>query len=713
MLSITKVNKSLKVDGLDNRLFPDNGTLSIPLNSLILSMDASDIVTFRSSANDNVYFSAKINDIRIAGQSVTKQTIISAFDAVANAASGEGGIEAIEMNGSEVPVTQGTADLGDIVKTISLNGSEVPVTQGTADLGDVVKSIFLNGTDYYPYNGELPLDSLVNYITFNGETYNVDGTGQIDLGEQKVLYYKGITDDMYPSDSIRYPQPGDLRSLNINIKCAVRVQIDSFSMDEDSAMFTLSAFPNGDIFYFEIPPISPGEDRVLSVSGHSSGFYTFNENGYVDVPLYLLDEGSQEIREFEFDENSSQGLLQSIEFYTNSAVYFEQPLFDWAEDVQEYIDNGGGGGGGSKDITIYTMKSLDVLTPTHSVLNPSGQSTAVQLPKLSALRIAFNGNPMARTYTFEALLGDTAAYHIRLTASALAGNSRIVTLEMRNGNTVIKTYTYAANIGYGYNTYYLDIDLHEVIPSDVTLSNALNVVENSSSSHLVVTELDYFVDNNGSVFNTQTQTIQDFADETKADISNKQNTLVSQTNIKSVNNYSLLGSGNLSVGTITGITMNGASKGTSGVVNLGTVITDISGKQDVIDSSHKLDADLVDDTTSTNKFVTASDKTTWNGKQDTLVSGTNIKTINNESILGSGNITIQGGGTQVQADWNQSDTTAVDYIKNKPTIPTVPTNVSSFTNDAGYITSAALSSYYTKTEIDAMIGTINTQLSQI
>ena len=32
------------------------------------------------------------------------------------------------------------------------------------------------------------------------------------------------------------------------------------------------------------------------------------------------------------------------------------------------------------------------------------------------------------------------------------------------------------------------------------------------------------------------------------------------------------------------------------------------------------------------------------GKQDTLVSGTNIKSINNQSLLGSGNITIQGGG---------------------------------------------------------------------
>ena len=31
-------------------------------------------------------------------------------------------------------------------------------------------------------------------------------------------------------------------------------------------------------------------------------------------------------------------------------------------------------------------------------------------------------------------------------------------------------------------------------------------------------------------------------------------------------------------------------------------------------------------------------------KQDTLISGTNIKTINHQSLLGSGNITIEGGG---------------------------------------------------------------------
>ena len=37
-------------------------------------------------------------------------------------------------------------------------------------------------------------------------------------------------------------------------------------------------------------------------------------------------------------------------------------------------------------------------------------------------------------------------------------------------------------------------------------------------------------------------------------------------------------------------------------------------------------------------------RTTANSKQDALVSGTNIKTINNTSILGSGNIDISGGG---------------------------------------------------------------------
>lgn len=48
-------------------------------------------------------------------------------------------------------------------------------------------------------------------------------------------------------------------------------------------------------------------------------------------------------------------------------------------------------------------------------------------------------------------------------------------------------------------------------------------------------------------------------------------------------------------------------------------------------------------TADTTIHVTSSDKTTWNGKQDVLVSGTNIKTINGSSVLGSGDLTVDTG----------------------------------------------------------------------
>ena len=60
-----------------------------------------------------------------------------------------------------------------------------------------------------------------------------------------------------------------------------------------------------------------------------------------------------------------------------------------------------------------------------------------------------------------------------------------------------------------------------------------------------------------------------------------------------------------------------------------------------------------------------------NEKQDTLVSGENIKTVNGESILGEGNIDIEGGDVNVQSDWDVTDEESDAYIKNKPVLATV------------------------------------------
>ena len=97
------------------------------------------------------------------------------------------------------------------------------------------------------------------------------------------------------------------------------------------------------------------------------------------------------------------------------------------------------------------------------------------------------------------------------------------------------------------------------------------------------------------------------------------------------------------------------------------------------------------------------------GAQETLVSGTNIKTINGNSVLGSGNISIQGGdtnviesisfnGSSVPVDGNKN--AAITYTapvisvngNTGAVVISVPTKVSDLTNDAGYITS------YTETD---------------
>lgn len=65
-----------------------------------------------------------------------------------------------------------------------------------------------------------------------------------------------------------------------------------------------------------------------------------------------------------------------------------------------------------------------------------------------------------------------------------------------------------------------------------------------------------------------------------------------------------------------------------------------SGKADTTAVTQVNNA-LTAHTTNSDIHVTTSDKSTWNGKQDALVSGTNIKTVNGNSLLGSGDITVQ------------------------------------------------------------------------
>ena len=159
-------------------------------------------------------------------------------------------------------------------------------------------------------------------------------------------------------------------------------------------------------------------------------------------------------------------------------------------------------------------------------------------------------------------------------------------------------------------------------------------------------------------------------------------------------------------GGVTDVWQNGTSvlDGTIGKVTVPTNTSDLTNDSGFITT----ETDPVF-SASAAKNITASNISTWNGKQDALVSGTNIKTVNNTSLLGSGNvavqetlvsgtniktingndllgsgnIVIQGGGgstvsyTQTQTSGNELGTITIDGDSKKiysptETDPTVP-----------------------------------------
>lgn len=119
-------------------------------------------------------------------------------------------------------------------------------------------------------------------------------------------------------------------------------------------------------------------------------------------------------------------------------------------------------------------------------------------------------------------------------------------------------------------------------------------------------------------------------------VEGKQDKLTSGTNIKTINGTSVLGSGNISIQS--GDTVTVTRTQTSGN-QIGSI--SVNGTPTTLYSKAETDPVF---SASAAAEITSADLDTWDAKQDALVSGTNIKTINNQSLLGSGNITIEGGG---------------------------------------------------------------------
>lgn len=215
------------------------------------------------------------------------------------------------------------------------------------------------------------------------------------------------------------------------------------------------------------------------------------------------------------------------------------------------------------------------------------------------------------------------------------------------------------------------------------------------------------------------------------EMATKQDLLVSGTNIKTINSQSLLGEGNIEIesgSNIPFLFINSTTHLSGDFAAVKNAIAnktpfelyyvnilgygDIAAPEVCFVSGENIQATFHFESTTANHTVVqttitptgVSADTSYHSYQEQLVSGTNIKTINGQDILGSGNLDISGGTTDYNQLTNKPQINSVELSGNKSLEDLgVPTKTSELTNDSGFLTSIP-DEYVTETELNAGLG---------
>lgn len=203
-----------------------------------------------------------------------------------------------------------------------------------------------------------------------------------------------------------------------------------------------------------------------------------------------------------------------------------------------------------------------------------------------------------------------------------------------------------------------------------------------------------------SIIKTKQEEDGDKIDSLDKEVATKQDLLVSGTNIKTINSQSLLGEGNIEIESgsdIPYLFINSSTHLSGDFAAVKNAIAnktpfelyyvnilgynDVAAPEVCFVSGENIQATFHFESTTANHTLVqttitptgVSANTSYHNYQEQLVSGTNIKTINGESILGEGNLEISGGG----------GTTDYTQLTNKPQINSVELSGNKSLSDLG------------------------------
>jgi len=165
MVRITSSKESFLVEFLDSDFYLRDGSMSFPKNSLSLVCDESDIITFKRVSNNDVIFSALLQDgLEIDGTAATKENVAELFDEATTSPVGSDP----EITVTGVVVAQDGSQLdfvnesGDTVYSVNMSQylTDIHITGATLE-GDILTLYQSNGDSI-----EVELeDMLADYYT--------------------------------------------------------------------------------------------------------------------------------------------------------------------------------------------------------------------------------------------------------------------------------------------------------------------------------------------------------------------------------------------------------------------------------------------------------------------------------------------------------------------------------------------------------------------
>lgn len=199
MFNIQKQGSSLLITSSDNTQFPyKDGKMSIPMNSITYVIDESNYIAFRSASNNDILFSANLDDIQINGSTVGKDDFILMFDSVANStASGGGGSASAgvnSINGFQGDLTLKSVNGKNLIGSgdIEIEGGVTSVNGATGDVTidipeNYITEVSYKGNNIITVDKDNNAKPAVLLATINGQTLIGGGNIEIEGGSAEGI----------------------------------------------------------------------------------------------------------------------------------------------------------------------------------------------------------------------------------------------------------------------------------------------------------------------------------------------------------------------------------------------------------------------------------------------------------------------------------------------------------------------------------------------